>query len=191
MSKHLQLIRQMVALLLLCACPPAVAQDDEEAPPSSTPPQEEEEAPAPLERTAPSFTSDAISTDETAAADSDAPPASGTAPRRNESASIRDPFWPIGYAPVVAGIPQKRTATTAVAAPPKVVEPPKWDEALKSLEVKGIMKTASGAYVAVVNGQVASEQEIISKNFLGKTYSWKISSISKAGIKFVRESVSQ
>jgi hypothetical protein len=151
--------------------PPAAAQ--EEAPPEASLP----DAPAEIE--------DQPATEPAAelkAADAGA--------KVSTSAGLRDPFWPIGYAPVSTNTMRRRKTDAPVVAP-KVVEPPSWEEAIKSLEVKGIMKTASGAYVAVINGQVASEKEVVSAVFRDRTYSWTITKIDKSGIKFDRASISQ
>jgi hypothetical protein len=143
------------------------------------------------ERPAPSFQSDAeiVNRPDALGTDTATSGSGAGSARAGESATLRDPFWPIGYSPVVPGSPQTNKSLPKATA--RVEQPPKWDDALKSLEVRGIMKTSSGSYVAIVDGQVASEQEVISKSFLGKTYTWRITSISKAGIKFVRESVSR
>lgn len=103
-----------------------------------------------------------------------------------ETAMVRDPFWPVGYspAPVVRKTKTKQGGPAAPVVPETVV--PKWDEALKSLKVTGIMKAGAG-YVAVVNGQVVAEKDAVATTFEGQNYSWKVASISARGVKFARD----
>ena len=102
----------------------------------------------------------------------------------------RDPFWPVGYIP-----PAERKAEApkeTKGAGPAVVklEPPQWDLALKTLAIKGVMRSGSG-YMAVINGQVTSENDTISAVFKGRTYSWRIAKIGKEGVRFERLELAQ
>lgn len=114
-------------------------------------------------------------------------PANPTAPTSSVEAvtapaELRDPFWPVGYKPP----PPKSKAAIKVeaTAKPIIVEAaPKWDEALKLVNVKGIMKR-SGGYMAVINNQVCSEKDTISTVYDGRKYTWRIGSIGEKGVSF-------
>jgi len=103
------------------------------------------------------------------------------------SLTLRDPFWPVGYVPPA----EKKTEATETendTGPAVVVEklePPQWDLALRTLTIKGVMKSDSG-YMAVINGQVTSENDTISTVFKSRTYSWRIAKIGKEGVRFER-----
>ena len=97
-------------------------------------------------------------------------------------AELRDPFWPVGYKPPP---PKSKTAKRVeeVAKPVIVEAAPKWDEALKLVNVKGIMKR-SGGYMAVINNQICSEKDTISTVYDGRKYTWRIGSIGERGVSF-------
>ena len=98
---------------------------------------------------------------------------------------LRDPFWPVGYKPP----PPKSKTVRKVDESPKpaapVEIPPKWDEARKLVNVKGIMKRAGG-FMAVINNQVCSENDTISTTLDGRKYVWRIGSITEKGVTFER-----
>jgi hypothetical protein len=98
----------------------------------------------------------------------------------------RDPFWPVGYVPPSERkVEAPRTKAEGPAAVVEVLEPPQWDLALKTLTIKGVMKSGAG-YMAVINGQVTSEGDTISAIFKKRTYSWRIAKIGKEGVRFER-----
>lgn len=102
------------------------------------------------------------------------------------SPQVRDPFWPVGYSPLSkTNDSVQRTTDEGVIAVVEKLEPPQWDLALKTLTIKGVMKSGSG-YMAVINGQVASENDTISAVFKKRTYSWRIAKIGKEGVRFER-----
>jgi hypothetical protein len=110
-------------------------------------------------------------------------------------AGTRDPFWPVGYVPPSERkVVNQKTTTGTTAGPAGVVapklEPPQWDLALKTLAIKGVMKSGAG-YMAVINGQVTSENETISTVFNDRTYSWRIAKIGKEGVRFERLELAQ
>jgi hypothetical protein len=97
----------------------------------------------------------------------------------------RDPFWPVGYVP-----PPEEKVDDSTTAPKSVadesqMEPLQWDAAIKALIIKGIMKSSAG-YLAVINGQVMSENDTISAVFKGRTYSWRVVKINRKGVQFER-----
>lgn len=119
------------------------------------------------------------------------PPAGSPAePTAEEPAPLppktRDPFWPVGYVPL-SETNADLSGTTAGegAVVVEMLEPPQWDLALKTLTIKGIMKSGAG-YLAVINEQVTGENDTISTVFKDRTYSWRIAKIGKEGVRFER-----
>lgn len=102
-----------------------------------------------------------------------------------KSLELRDPFWPVGYTPPKKDTGKKKAEISDQPAAPAVVErPPRWDDALRTVSVRGIMSVGEGKYMAVVNDNVVSENDVVTINFEGRTYTWKIASISADGVKF-------
>jgi hypothetical protein len=97
----------------------------------------------------------------------------------------RDPFWPVGYVPPA----EKKSDNPAPAEVETKVEP-QWDAAIKTLIIKGIMKSGTG-YVAVINEQVTGENDTISAVFESHTYSWRIVKINEKGVQFERRKLVQ
>lgn len=97
-------------------------------------------------------------------------------------AELRDPLWPVGYKPPPPKSKMEIKAE-AVAKPVIVEAAPKWDEALKLVNVKGIMKR-SGGYMAVINNQICSEKDTISAVYDGRKYTWRIGTIGERGVSF-------
>ena len=101
----------------------------------------------------------------------------------------RDPFWPVGYIPPPDKVDDSTTNTSEHAVVVTQSEP-LWDGAIKTLIVKGIMKSGAG-YIAVINGQLMSENDTISSVYKGRTYRWRIAKISEKGVQFERLELSQ
>ncbi len=116
-------------------------------------------------------------------ADSDDTSSTALASIPNSHGAWRDPFWPIGYVP-----PGKKAPVVEKKADPTPIfqEEPKWDDALKTVTVKGVMKSATGGYVAVVNNKVVGEDEVITTTYNAREYSWKVARISQRGVSFNR-----
>lgn len=109
-----------------------------------------------------------------------------------KSLELRDPFWPVGYTPPKKDTGKKKTEVTEQpAALPVVERPPRWDDALRTVSVKGIMSVGGGKYMAVVNDNVVCENDVVTINFEGRTYTWKIASISADGVKFQKLDVTK
>lgn len=113
-----------------------------------------------------------------------------------QASELRDPFWPVGYTPPrkepskVAPTPD--SSEPAQPAEPVVVErPPRWDDALRTVSIKGIMSVGAGKYMAVVNDQVVNEEDTVSVTFEGRRYTWKIARITADGVKFQKLTVSK
>ena len=205
MSKNLPLLSYLIALSIVCA-PKAGAQPSDEAvsqlgevseavaQPSDLEPSPPPELPAPPE----AVQEGAIAEPPPGPAQPAAPAALGTggpAPAAGSldfstlrSSELRDPFWPVGYAPP---LPEPALAP-GVSRPGAAVAPtvegiPRWDEALKTLVVKGVMKTGPTSYVTIINDQVVKEKETVSTSFSGRKYTWTVKSISDRGISFERQ----
>ena len=102
------------------------------------------------------------------------------------SADMRDPFWPYGFKPKPKPKPEEepKEEPKEPEPPPKVESKPLWDDAVRALSIQGIMSAADGAYMAVINGQVASEDDVVAIVYKGKRYSWEVESITQNGVKF-------
>ena len=164
-----------MALVLCCAAMSAEAQEGEAPKPDQAveaPPGEQPQ----IELSVPSNGAPAEP-----AAEEPAPLPPGT----------RDPFWPVGYVPPTERkVDAPRTTAAGTVAVVEKLEPPQWDLALKMLSIKGVMKSGSG-YMAVINGQVTSENDTISTVFKNRTYSWRIAKIGKEGVRFERLDLEQ
>lgn len=157
---------------------PLRAQEDvspEERPPAETPP---EYVPPPESYSDPA---ENIAPAGTGADEEMPPPLSEASSRLAQSMMLRDPFWPVSYKPKAVVQPGKTAATPA--AP--VVETPQWDDAMKLLVVRGIMKTPAG-YIANIDGQIIVQGETVSASYAGRKYTWKIESINASGVSFQR-----
>ena len=109
-------------------------------------------------------------------------PSSATAAGMEQEPAVRDPFWPIGYLP-----PSLKPLVSTNTPPPAVVDQPlKWDEAVKALAIKGVLKSGKGGYLAIINNQVMGPDDVISLIYQARRYSWKIESITPKGVKFER-----
>ena len=88
---------------------------------------------------------------------------------------LRDPFWPVGWAPPNFGqIGTDEDARNALA---------RWEEARKLLQVTGLSRGANGKYVAILKGiGVVQEGQTVSVNHGDLTYRWRIASINSRGI---------
>jgi hypothetical protein len=96
-----------------------------------------------------------------------------------ESVMLRDPFWPIGFEPPRA-VRQPGSGATDAS---RLTD---WDAAMQLLNVKGVMKTGGGGYVAIVNGQVAGTNDEVSVWLGGATYRWRVRGITERGVSFSR-----
>lgn len=105
-----------------------------------------------------------------------------------QATALRDPFWPVGYTPPQKKPPQPAPADQPTPQPQTesvpADRPPKWDEAMRMISIKGIMSVGEGKYMAVVNDQVVNENDTVSVTFEGRRYSWKIVRIAADGVKF-------
>lgn len=87
---------------------------------------------------------------------------------------IRDPFWPIGWAPKDWG--------KDVDEVKKIGGLRKWSSARKEILVTGVSQSR-GKYFAVIKGQGLKEiGDIISITHMGLVYRWKITDIKPTGI---------
>ncbi len=88
---------------------------------------------------------------------------------------LRDPFWPIGEQP--AGWGQEEDEKNEIDG---IKE---WDVALKKIKLSGISKDSNGNYFAGIRGHgVVEKGDVISVDYGGLTYSWRIKDVTKRGI---------
>jgi hypothetical protein len=170
---------QIMALVVCCAAMSASAQEGEGAP---QPGQAVEALPGDGEQ----------QQIELSVSPSGAPAEPATPESTPLPPGTRDPFWPVAYVPLSER--KDDASKTTTAGPAAVVAPrlesPQWDLALKTLIIKGVMKSGAG-YMAVINGQVTSEGDTISAVFKSRTYSWRIAKIGKEGVRFERLELAQ
>lgn len=87
---------------------------------------------------------------------------------------IRDPFWPIGWAPKDWGKDMDEVK--------KITGLRKWSSAAAKIKLTGISKSR-GKYFAVIKGQGLKEKgDIISVTHMGLVYRWTIKDITVHGI---------
>jgi hypothetical protein len=100
---------------------------------------------------------------------------SAAAPQELPTRLLRDPFWPVGWAPPNFGqIGIEEGDRNALA---------KWAEARKQLLVTGLSRGADGKFVAILKGiGVVQEGDTVSVNYGDLTYKWRLRSISSDGI---------
>ena len=89
---------------------------------------------------------------------------------KREQQGARDPFWPVGYAPVV-----KSTKVVPVVERPVVVG--SWSKAIKTIVINGVSSRGDNDFFAVINGEIKSVGDTISVKFGGTVYVWAIDSI--------------
>ena len=91
--------------------------------------------------------------------------------------NLRNPFWPIGYEPS----PEEEEI---IPHQPRTVRPkklvPQWNDAMKQLNIRGIMKLGS-EYVATINGQIVKKGDIVALIYEGNRYRWRVKSITGKG----------
>jgi len=87
---------------------------------------------------------------------------------------LRDPFWPIGWAPANFGQLDVGESGEALT---------KWEEARRLLQVSGLSRNARGKYVAIIKGVgVVEEGDTVSVTYGDLTYKWRIRAITSRGI---------
>ena len=94
---------------------------------------------------------------------------------------LRDPFWPIGYTPQAEAAEEEEMEEE----PEEIVDTAalKFDEAVKQLNVRGIMQLG-GEYTAMVNDQVVRKGDLVSLVIGGHRYRWRVRSIAQRGVRF-------
>ena len=94
-------------------------------------------------------------------------------PTYSESVSLRDPFWPVGYkaTPVEesSGVQKK-----------KVLLGKDWVEAQKLVVINGVSKVSDG-YLAIINTEAKAVGELVTINYGGMRYSWRVESVTSDG----------
>lgn len=113
------------------------------------------------------------------------------------ASGLRDPFWPVGYAPKVikkgpavnkAGDPVPGSQQPEVA--PEPVHVPQWDEARRKLDIRGISligrdkDSGQPKYLAMVAGKLVEEGAVVTVAHDEHVYRWKVVGISANGVSF-------
>ncbi|MGI6099526.1 MAG: hypothetical protein ACOYD3_07190 [Kiritimatiellia bacterium] len=104
-------------------------------------------------------------------------------------ATVRDPFWPVGYAPApeVTETP-KEVVIPKPVLPSKPVEkpvppPPKpvidWKAARTGLKISGYAE-AKGVRGCFVNGRLVREGQTVTLNHKGMRYEWRVLAVPEA-----------
>jgi len=108
------------------------------------------------------------------AAATNAAPAGGTATVTNFNA-LRDPFWPVGWKPPTFGRDGSGDEDRSGLI--------RWDEATRLLHVNGLSRKAGGGYVAfLADIGIVEESQVVSVQYRGLTYRWRIKRITAEGI---------
>jgi len=97
-------------------------------------------------------------------------------------ASLRDPFWPVGWTPPkpVAAAPVPHQAPVA---PKQNRSPVRWEEARKLLKVTGLSKTTEGKAFAILKDVgVVEESDIVTVTLDGLVYKWRVTGVTEDGI---------
>ena len=96
---------------------------------------------------------------------------------------LRDPFWPVGYAPQKRDESVVATTTTNVTSQGPVAAVPAAGVIWPELKVKGLTRQADGTYLAIIEGAGVVEAGQIAKiKRDGMIFRWKITEINKKGI---------
>lgn len=92
---------------------------------------------------------------------------------KGDRASIRDPFWPVGYTPVPES---KKLEQAKISRLESLIKWPK-------LKLQGISRTSDNKYLAVIDKiGIVEEGDVIAVKKDGIIYRWKINKITKNGI---------
>jgi hypothetical protein len=103
-----------------------------------------------------------------------------------ESATKRDPFWPVGYKPKNI----MKVVATGDSFPKVQVVEKSWDEAMKKVAINGVSTRAGNEYFAVINGEVRSVGDTVKVSYGDSTYTWAVDAIESSGsVKLRRVSV--
>ena len=82
----------------------------------------------------------------------------------------RDPFWPVGYAPVI----ESKEALPVVERPVVVGS---WGKAMKTIVINGVSSRSDNDFYAVINGEIKSVGDTVSVKCGGTIYTWAVDSI--------------
>lgn len=102
--------------------------------------------------------------------------------------SLRDPFWPVGFRPPTPVVSVERKPSGEEAQTNALVSQIDWDGAREQLMVQGVVRQASGGYMAVVNGQILEQGSEIEIVWNGVRYRWAVSQVTERGVSFARRS---
>jgi len=86
--------------------------------------------------------------------------------------TLRDPFWPVGYEPekpVDAEVEKQQSLADR-----------NWSEAMKQIVVQGV-SSVSGEYYAIINTETKRVGELVSVEYGGVRYTWRVENIAPPG----------
>ncbi len=107
----------------------------------------------------------------------DPAPAAGSA----EEYLVRDPFWPVGYVPqVIQAVAQQQEDVQAESEKTKEL----WDEAQEQLTIAGISDMGPAGLFAVINGRMTQASQIVSIQYKGYVFEWRVTEITPRGVRF-------
>jgi hypothetical protein len=110
-------------------------------------------------------------------------------------ATGRDPFWPVGYAPVRREKPtasEMAGTATVMTDPGLAAKPVAWEQARAQLDMRGVSSigrdktTGKQRFVAVMAGKLIEEGNIVSIAYEGQVYRWRAVSVTATGVQLVK-----
>jgi hypothetical protein len=108
------------------------------------------------------------------------PPGAAAADAETANPRLRDPFWPVGYAPPAGG--EDARSGAPVAREPARAGEVEWRAAQKLLALRGVsrIRGAGGDAIcaALINGRLVQAGETVSVILNGKTFRWRVTEIT-------------
>jgi hypothetical protein len=159
-------LRILLCTALLLAAPPLLRA--QEAASGSETPQPAQSQPDAVAQDVPQTVPDAVP-----AGDTDTPPLLSVTVQADR---FRDPFWPVGWEPDVYGLAGRSGGRGEGGIR-------RWQDAMRRVEITGLIRTADGSYLANVRGiGVVEVGDLIWVDYDGMIYKWRVREISERGI---------
>ena len=87
---------------------------------------------------------------------------------------LRDPFWPVGY------FPDHWQTENPTENQPSATSGSDWEAPAAQISVTGTSRMGSKA-VAIINGDLKEEGDLIEVSYSGRIYQWKLQKINAGG----------